>query len=82
MTTMDVALPSIVRYFHASPVEGNWILLGYMLTNTVMLLAFGRLADIFGRKVFYLAGLAIYTLGSLCCALAHSADTLIAFRLV
>jgi EmrB/QacA subfamily drug resistance transporter len=82
MTTMDVALPSIVRYFSASPLQANWILLGYMLTNTVMLLAFGRLADIFGRKPLYLIGVAIFTAASLGCGLAPSADILIAFRIV
>jgi EmrB/QacA subfamily drug resistance transporter len=82
MTTMDVALPTIVRYFHASPLQGSWILLGYMLTNTIMLLAFGRLADIFGRKILYLIGLGIYTVASLFCALATSADALIVFRLM
>ncbi|ALM83457.1 MFS transporter [Bordetella sp. N] len=82
MTTMDVALPSIVRYFSASPLQANWILLGYMLTNTVMLLAFGRLADIFGRKPLYLVGVAIFTAASLGCGFAGSADVLIAFRIL
>lgn len=82
MTTMDVALPSIVRYFQASPSQANWILLGYMLTNTVMLLAFGRLADIVGRKTLYLAGIALFTLASVGCGLAWSADALIGFRIL
>jgi EmrB/QacA subfamily drug resistance transporter len=82
MTTMDVALPSIVRYFHASPTQGNWILLGYMLTSTVMILAFGRLADIWGRKTLYLAGMAVFTVASLGCGMAWSADALIVFRIV
>lgn len=82
MTTMDVALPTIVRYFDASPSQANWILLSYMLINTVMILAFGRLADIFGRKALYLFGMALFTLGSLGCGLSWSADALIFFRVV
>lgn len=82
MTTMDVALPSIVRYFQASPSQANWILLGYMLTSTVMILAFGRLADIWGRKPLYLAGIGVFTLASLGCGLAWSADALIVFRVL
>jgi EmrB/QacA subfamily drug resistance transporter len=82
MTTMDVALPSIVRHFDATPTQANWILLGYMLTNTIMILAFGRLADILGRKLLYLAGMGIFTLASLGCGLAPSADVLIVFRII
>lgn len=82
MTTMDVALPSIVRYFNASPTQANWILLGYMLTNTIMILAFGRLADILGRKKLYLLGIAIATFASLGCGLAWSANSLIVFRII
>lgn len=82
MTTMDVALPSIVRYFSATPTQANWILLGYMLVNTVMILAFGRLADIWGRKPLYLWGVGLFTVGSLLCGLSPSADWLIAFRVL
>lgn len=82
MTTMDVALPSIVKYFLASPSQANWILLGYMLTNTVMILAFGRLADIWGRKTLYLAGIAMFTVASLGCGLSWSADSLSFFRVL
>jgi EmrB/QacA subfamily drug resistance transporter len=82
MTTMDVALPAIVRHFDATPTQANWILLGYMLTNTIMILAFGRLADIFGRKLLYLAGMAVFTGASLGCGLASSADMLIVLRII
>ena len=82
MTTMDVALPSIVRYFQASPSQANWVLLGYMLTNTVMILAFGRLADIFGRKKLYLIGIAMFTFSSLGCGFSWSANSLIFFRVL
>lgn len=82
MTTMDVALPSIVRYFSATPTQASWILLGFMVVNTVMILAFGRLADIWGRKPLYLWGIGLFTVGSLLCGLAPSADWLIAFRVI
>lgn len=82
MTTMDVALPSIVRHFDATPTQASWILLGYMLTNTIMILAFGRLADILGRKLLYLVGMGIFALASLGCGLAPSADMLIVFRII
>lgn len=82
MTTMDVALPSVVRYFNATPSQANWVLLAYMLTNTIMILVFGRLADIFGRKRLYLAGIAIFTAASLGCGFAWSANALILFRVL
>ncbi|MGH3096278.1 MAG: DHA2 family efflux MFS transporter permease subunit [Streptosporangiales bacterium] len=81
-STLNVALPVIARHFHATATEASWILLSYMLVNTVLILTFGRLADILGRRKLYLAGLALLTVASLACGLAPSAPVLIALRVV
>jgi EmrB/QacA subfamily drug resistance transporter len=64
-----------------------WLLMGYMLVTAVFVVAFGRLGDIFGRTRMYNLGFAIFTLGSLLCALTWStgpagAIELIIFRVV
>jgi EmrB/QacA subfamily drug resistance transporter len=64
-SALNISLPTIVRSLHATSAEASWILLASMLTNTVLLLVFGRLADAVGRRQMYLAGIAIFTAGSL-----------------
>jgi EmrB/QacA subfamily drug resistance transporter len=79
-STLDVALPVVARHFHASATQASWIVLSYMLVNTVLILVFGRIADIVGRRRLYLAGLATLTAASVLCGLAPNADVLSVFR--
>src|SRR5918999_1041396 len=58
----------------------SWVLNAYNIVFAVVLVSMGRLADQFGRKRFFLIGLAIFTVGSLLCGIAGSIDQLIAFR--
>ncbi len=76
MTTLDssivnIGLPSIRRAFDV-PLSGNieWVIIGYLVVIAAALLTFGRLADMLGRKPLFLAGLAIFTLGSALCGAA------------
>lgn len=81
-STLDVALPTIARHFSATATQASWIVLSYMLVNTVLLLVFGRVADIVGRRRFYKIGLTILTAASLAASYAPSAEWLAAFRAV
>ncbi|MQA86985.1 MAG: MFS transporter [Streptosporangiales bacterium] len=81
-STLNVALPDVVRHFGASPLAANWILLSYMLAGAVLLLAFGRLGDLFDRRATYLAGLSVFTLASLLLGLAPNVWVLIGLRVV
>ena len=69
-STLDVALPVVVRHFDASATAASWALLSYMLVITVLILTFGRLADMIGRRRLYLIGLATLTAASLACGFA------------
>ncbi|GHO71071.1 MFS transporter [Ktedonobacter sp. SOSP1-52] len=87
MTTLDgsiinIGLPTIARTFHTG-ISGSteWIIIGYLVIIAATLLTFGRLADILGRKPIFLAGLAIFVLGSALCGLAPSLLFLIIARL-
>jgi EmrB/QacA subfamily drug resistance transporter len=79
-STLDVALPVVARHFDATASAASWTLLTYMLVNTVLILSFGRLADIVGRRRLYLAGLATLTVASLACGFAPSIVWLDALR--
>ena len=60
----------------------SWMFSGYLLTVTVTLPVYGKLADSLGRKPVLLIGCVIFILGSLLCAAAWNMPTLIAFRMV
>lgn len=81
-SSLNVALPQVVRHFDASATAANWILLSFMLTNTGLMVAFGRLADMFGRRTMYLLGLATYTGASLLLGFAPGVWYLIGLRAV
>ncbi len=81
-STLNVALPTVVRHFHASPLAASWMLLSYMLANAVLILFFGRLADIVGRERLYLTGFFILTAASLLLGVSPNVAVLIFFRVV
>lgn len=80
-STVNIALPSIARAF-AVPLSGTieWVVIGYLVVIASLLLTFGRLADVLGRKPLLLGGLTVFTLGSALCGAAPSLGVLIAAR--
>jgi EmrB/QacA subfamily drug resistance transporter len=81
-STLDVALPAVARHFDATATEASWMLLSYMLVNTGLIVAFGRLADIVGRRRLYILGLALFTVAGLACGFAANAVELDVMRAV
>ena len=79
---VNVALPVIQRDLHLSTAGLEWIVSGYILVFASLLLAGGRLADVYGRKRLFAIGLIIFTAASFVAGLAGSADVLIAARAV
>ena len=77
-----LGIPTMMKDLGADLVTMVWVLMGYILMSTIFLLLFGRLADMFGRVRLYTLGFAVFTIGSLLCALAGSGTMLILFRLV
>ncbi len=59
-----------------------WVFSAFLLTQTATTVAFGKLADLYGRKPVLLTGIAVFLLGSFLCGLAGSMTALIAYRLV
>lgn len=81
-SSLNIALPTIVRSFDATGFQASWILLSYMLTNTVLMVFFGRLADVLGRRQMYLIGVALFAVSSLAAGFAPSVWVLIGWRVV
>jgi len=78
----NVALPTIARNLNASPSFSIWIVNGYQLAITISLLPLASLGEIVGYRRVYLAGLLLFTVASLFCALAHTLLLLTVARIV
>src|SRR5437764_5232735 len=76
-TVVNVAWPSMRRSLGLSLSQLEWIVTGYALTFAAFMLTGGKLADLFGRRLIFMVGLAVFTLSSLACGLAGSASVLI-----
>ncbi|MEU6804520.1 DHA2 family efflux MFS transporter permease subunit [Streptomyces neyagawaensis] len=82
VTITLVALPDISTSLHTSLDALAWVIDGYALALAAALLAIGTLADRWGQRRVYLAGLAVFTIASLICGLAHTPALLITMRVV
>jgi len=81
-TVVNVALPAIQEDLGVGLSELEWIVTGYALTFAALMLTGGKLADLLGRRLIFVVGLAVFTVSSLACGLAGSGDVLIAARIV
>jgi EmrB/QacA subfamily drug resistance transporter len=81
-TVVNVALPAIQEDLGVGLSELEWIVTGYALTFAALMLTGGKLADLLGRRLIFVVGLAVFTASSLACGLAGSGDVLIAARIV
>ncbi|HZC07910.1 MAG TPA: MFS transporter [Ktedonobacterales bacterium] len=80
-TIVILALPNMLEDLHSNMVRMVWVIIGYLLVNTVLLLTFGRMADMFGRVRMYNLGFVIFTVGSVLCGFAQNDTMLIIARL-
>ena len=81
-TIVILALPSMLQELHSNLVRMTWVIIGYLLVTTVLLLTFGRMGDMFGRVRLYNLGFVVFTLGSVLCGLAANDTMLIASRVI
>jgi EmrB/QacA subfamily drug resistance transporter len=79
-TVVNIALPAIRSRFDASISELSWTVNAYTLVFGVLLVTGGRLGDVFGRKRMFLAGIVVFTLGSIGAGLSQSINELVFFR--
>src|SRR5437764_11760184 len=81
-TVVNVALPSMQRSLHLSLADLEWVVAGYALTFAAFMLTGGKLADLLGRRLIFMAGLVVFTGASLACGLAPNGGFLIGARVV
>ena len=87
ITVVNVALPTFQRVFANGGAELDyslvaWTVTGYTLALATVIPLTGWAADRFGTKRLYMAAIALFTLGSVLCALAWDINSLIAFRVL
>ena len=82
VSVVNVALPSIRADLHFSAVDLQWVVNAYTLTFAGFLLLGGRAADLLGRRIVFMGGLALFTVASLVCGLSTSSGMLIGARAV
>ncbi|OPH57594.1 multidrug transporter [Paenibacillus ferrarius] len=78
-TIVSTALPTIIRDLHGLSLYG-WVAGIYMLSITMFMPIFGKLADIYGRKKIYLSCVALFLIGSVICGFADSMTMLLVGR--
>ena len=76
----NVALPTIATDLKASPPDAVWVVNAYQLSMIMTLLPLAALGEAIGYRAIYIAGLVIFTLASLICAIAGSLPALTAAR--
>jgi EmrB/QacA subfamily drug resistance transporter len=81
-TIVNTALPSIARDLHAAPLAMQSIVVAYTLTMALLTPASGWLADRFGTRRVYFISIALFVIGSLACANAHTLNQLVLARVL
>src|SRR5579862_1420817 len=76
ITIVNVALPSIQRQLHASLTGLQWVVDAYAVSLAALILTAGALADRFGRRLVFTAGVVVFTLASLLCGIAWNVAAL------
>src|SRR6266576_6631988 len=80
-TIVATALPTIAGDLHGLS-HLSWVVTAYLLASTVSTPIWGKLGDLYGRKVFFQAAIVIFLVGSILAGLAQSLDVLIGFRAI
>src|ERR1700689_1148610 len=80
-TIVSTALPTIVGDLHGAS-HLTWVVTAYLLSSTVSTPLWGKLGDLYGRKIFFQVAIVIFLVGSALSGLSHSMLELIVFRAV
>jgi EmrB/QacA subfamily drug resistance transporter len=81
-TAVNVSLPVLQRELHATAGQTQWVIEGYALFLSALILLGGALGDLYGRRLVFGIGIAVFAVASIGCALAQSVEWLIAARCV
>lgn len=80
-TIVSTAMPTVIADLHGLSLY-SWVFSIYMLTSTTSVPIFGKLADLYGRRLIYLVGMGFFLVGSALCGFSHNMTELIVFRAI
>jgi EmrB/QacA subfamily drug resistance transporter len=78
-TIVGTAMPRVIAELNGLQ-HYSWVFTGYMLASTVTVPIYGKLSDIYGRRIFFMGGMALFLLGSALSGYSQSMTQLILFR--
>jgi len=81
-TIVNIALPHIMDTFDTGISSAEWVINAYVLAFAVLVITGGKVGDLYGRKLMFLSGIAVFTLASLLCGLAPNINLLIGARVL
>ncbi len=81
-TIVNVAIPALSDGLGADLSSLLWVLNAYILVYAVLLITAGRLGDLYGPKLLFMAGLVVFTAASAACGFAQSPTQLIVYRII
>lgn len=87
MATLDssivnIALPVMSKELNVSISSIQWVVTSYLLTISLLLLVFGKLSDLYGKKIIFSSGFLIFAFGSALCGLSHTLQFLVISRII
>ncbi|MFD0620069.1 MDR family MFS transporter [Paenibacillus sp. GCM10027629] len=80
-TIVGTAMPTIIKDLNGFSIFA-WVTTAYLITSTTVVPIVGKLADMYGRRLFYLLGVLIFVAGSFLCATAMTMEQLVLYRAV
>lgn len=81
-TTMNLALPTLLREFESTFAAVQWVVLSYLVCMAVLLPSIGRWADLVGRRRVFMQGQLLFVIGTILCAAAFDISWLVGFRIL
>jgi EmrB/QacA subfamily drug resistance transporter len=82
VSIVNITIPTLQDELSTDIATVTWVINAYNIVFAVLLVSMGRLADQFGRKRFFVLGMAVFTAGSALCAISWSVEWLIGFRVI
>src|SRR5215203_5011174 len=82
VSIVNISIPELQDEMSTDVGTVTWVINAYNIVFALLLVSMGRLADQFGRRRFFVLGLAVFTIGSAACAAAWSVEWLIVFRVL
>ena len=82
LVIINVVMPSITTYFQCTIDQSDWVISGYTLAMSIMLLCSGWFARKYGFKKVYIIGIVIFTVASFLCSIASTLNLFVAMRML